>query len=52
MSIAEKIRWLTILKEAEANDGFVTVFEEDEEVSVQELLTEVIDDYRREYEDR
>ena len=46
MSIAEKIRWLTILKDAEATEGFVTVFEEDEEVSVQELLTEVIEDYR------
>lgn len=45
MSREEKLHWLTILKEAEEKEGFVSLFDEDEEVDVQELLEDIIRDY-------
>ncbi len=47
MTREEKIKWLIIMREAEAKKGFVTLSEENEEVSVQELLSEIIEDYKQ-----
>lgn len=47
MTREKKIKWLTIMREAEAKEGFETLFDEDEEVSVSELLSEIIEDYKQ-----
>ena len=45
MTNEDKIRWLLILKNAEKQEGFTTLFDEDEEIDLQEFLEEIIRDY-------
>jgi len=45
MTNEDKIRWLLILKEAEKQEGFTVLFDEDEEIDLQAFLDEIIYDY-------
>lgn len=45
MTNEDKIRWLLILKNAEKQEGFTVLFDEDEEIDLQKFLDEIIYDY-------
>lgn len=45
MTNEDKIRWLLILKNAEKQEGFTVLFDEDEEIDLQAFLDEIIYDY-------